>query len=167
MPRRLLVAALSLAVLILAPQVRAEDRQSLNVRPPCQMIQLRQWSDSWSAPLELEVAEKRIRTDQRWRPVPEGSTRIYRDRHVRPLIVCLVKVFPVAGGLSKALSVAECESGLGVWAENGPYKGIFQMHAGRFRDNAPPGGGSIWNAWSHVYAALRSAMSGWGGWACA
>lgn len=50
-------------------------------------------------------------------------------RKVGALIRCAVRRWDVSGGASKALDVAECESGLWPWAIGGDNLGIFQHKA--------------------------------------
>lgn len=98
-------------------------------------------------------------------------------REVRLTIECAVARWSVYGGLSKALSVAECESGLNAQASNGgAYLGVYQ-HSARYwpaRQNAlnPPAwdkaiAESAFNARANVVVAIRMAHgSGWGAWSC-
>jgi hypothetical protein len=84
--------------------------------------------------------------------------------------------WPVPGGVSKALAVGTCESGLRYNANNGgDYLGVWQMAAGywygrvnafdsRRWDLAP----SPFNARSSTIVAIRMVHSGgWDPWACA
>lgn len=47
--------------------------------------------------------------------------------HVRGLIRCAVRRWPVEGGPSFAIGVADCESSLYWKAHNGTYKGLYQI----------------------------------------
>lgn len=167
---RKLVLALVLCLSATSAEAAPEFENPNHTGRPCQMVQLRQPDGGWSHPYRPAAARRIFRESPRnHRVVPLGSARVYQDDDVPFIIRCLVREGPfnVPGGVQKAVSVARCESGMGVWAHNGPYLGIYQMHSGRFRDNAPRGS-SIYNAWAHVWAALRSAtISNWSGWACA
>lgn len=168
MRRALLVLALVLGAS--SAQATPEFENPNHTRHPCQMVQLRQHDGDWSVAHRPSEARRLFRKDPRpHRTVPLGDTRTYHDDDVPFIIRCLVREGPfnVPGGVQKAISVARCESGMRVSAHNGSYLGVYQMHINRFRDNALRGS-SIYNAWAHVWAALRSAtLSNWSGWACA
>lgn len=73
--------------------------------------------------------------------------------------------------VAKAISVAECESGLNPKASNPPYAGVYQ-HSTRFwpKRAASYGheGESVFDAYANVDVALQMARaSGWGAWGCA
>ena len=73
--------------------------------------------------------------------------------------------------VAKAISVAECESGLNPKASNPPYAGVYQ-HSTRFwpKRAATYGheGESVFDAYANVDVALQMARaSGWGAWGCA
>ena len=72
--------------------------------------------------------------------------------------------------VAKAISVAECESGLNPKASNPPYAGVYQ-HSTRFwpKRAATYGheGESVFDAYANVDVALQMARaSGWGAWGC-
>ena len=94
------------------------------------------------------------------------------------VIRCGVRLWPVYGGYAKAVSVAECESGLGPRATNpnGHY-GIYQFARSTFasvhsrwralweRMGVPA---AIYNPRSNILHAVRKASAdGWGAWGCA
>jgi hypothetical protein len=97
-------------------------------------------------------------------------------REVRMTIECSVARWSVYGGLDKALSVAECESGLNAYASNGGnYLGVYQHSATYWpaRQNSlgprwdKPIAESAFNGRSNVVVAIRMAhASGWGAWSC-
>ncbi len=94
---------------------------------------------------------------------------------VKRTIWCAVDHWAVPGGASKAVAVAECESGLYPLASNGSYAGVFQQALAywpiRFLNLRPRGwklSSSVWNARSNVVISIRMAHEGgWGPWACA
>jgi hypothetical protein len=72
--------------------------------------------------------------------------------------------------VAKAISVAECESGLNPKSYNPPYAGVYQ-HSTRFwpKRAASYGheGESVFDAYANVDVALQMARaSGWGAWGC-
>jgi hypothetical protein len=72
--------------------------------------------------------------------------------------------------VAKAISVAECESGLNPKAYNPPYAGVYQ-HSTRFWDKRAASyghaGESVFDAFANVDVALQMARaSGWGAWGC-
>ncbi len=71
------------------------------------------------------------------------------------------QVFGSAG--EKAVSVAACESGFSVNAQNGQYLGIFQM--GDYARGRYGHGYDAWTQSRAAYAYYRD--SGWAPWACA
>ena len=103
---------------------------------------------------------------------------------VAALIGCAVRRWDVDGGLSKALDVAQCESGLWPWAVGGDNLGVFQ-HKARYwagrvhallrrewfyqlRDGKPDTIPSAFNARANVLVAIRMVHGGgWGPWSCA
>ena len=99
----------------------------------------------------------------------------WTDYEVTRTIRCAVDHWPVLGGVDKAISVAQCESGLEANSENGIYKGVYQQAIiywdERFTIYSPvwweleP---SIWNARSNVIVSIRMVHdNGWNGWSCA
>jgi hypothetical protein len=73
--------------------------------------------------------------------------------------------------VAKAISVAECESGLNPKAYSPPYAGVYQ-HSTRYwpKRAASYGheGESVFDAFANVDVALQMARaSGWGAWGCA
>jgi hypothetical protein len=73
--------------------------------------------------------------------------------------------------VAKAISVAECESGLNPKAYNPPYAGIYQHLESRWAKRASTyghAGESVFDAYANVDVALQMARaSGWGAWGCA
>jgi hypothetical protein len=55
-------------------------------------------------------------------------------RRVKALIRCVTDRWSVPGGASKALDVAECESGFWPWAKGGDNLGVFQHKDNYWRD---------------------------------
>ncbi len=74
--------------------------------------------------------------------------RVYSEREIRRTISCAVEHFPVSGGVSKALSVAECESGLYPKARNSysSAAGIFQF---------------LSSTWAGTYSRFRKLTRRW------
>ena len=73
--------------------------------------------------------------------------------------------------VAKAISVAECESGLNPKAYNPPYAGVFQ-HSVRFWEKRATtyghAGESVFDAYANVDVALQMVRAGgWGPWGCA
>lgn len=73
--------------------------------------------------------------------------------------------------VAKAISVAECESGLNPKAYNPPYAGVYQ-HTTRHWDKRAKtyghAGESVFDAYANVDVALQMVRaSGWGPWGCA
>ena len=105
--------------------------------------------------------------------VPGGWT----VREIVWTITCAERKWPVSGGVSKALAVARCESGLRADASNGGrYLGVYQHAAvywpARLRSLAPSWdkalASSAFDGRSNVVIAMRMAHSGgWGPWSCA
>jgi hypothetical protein len=114
------------------------------------------------------------RTQCRYRNLEGGADWSYRE--VSLTIRCSVNHWPVYGGFDKALSVAQCESGLNelAWNPNGPYGGVFQQSVSawpyRFTRLAP----AWWrlrpwvlNGRSNVVVSIKMAhYYGWGAWTC-
>lgn len=87
---------------------------------------------------------------------------------VRQMIRSLATKYEV--DVAKAISVAECESGLNPKASNPPYAGVYQ-HSTRYwpKRAATYGheGESVFDAFANVDVALQMArQSGWGAWGC-
>lgn len=107
----------------------------------------------------------------------QGLTRAHwSDREVILTIRAAVDHWPVPGGVSKALAVASCESGLNERASNGgSYLGLFQQAARYWpaRQNLYDSRRwnlreSAFNARANVVVSIRMAHSGgWSGWGCA
>jgi len=72
--------------------------------------------------------------------------------------------------VAKAISVAECESGLNPKAHNPPYAGVYQHDENRWSKRAQTyghAGESVFDAYANVDVALQMARdSGWGPWGC-
>jgi hypothetical protein len=72
---------------------------------------------------------------------------------------------------AKAISVAECESGLNPRAYSPPYGGVYQHDTNRWPKRAATyghEGESVFDAYANVDVALQMARaSGWGAWGCA
>lgn len=111
----------------------------------------------------------------RYRNLEGGDDWSYHE--VSLTIRCSVKHWSVYGGFDKALSVAQCESGLNesAWNPNGPYGGVYQQAVSawpyRFTSLAP-----VWwrlrpwvlNARSNVVVSIKMAhYYGWSAWTCA
>ncbi|HXF73589.1 MAG TPA: hypothetical protein VNO79_13405 [Actinomycetota bacterium] len=94
---------------------------------------------------------------------------------VRRLIRCAERLWPVPGGLEKALAVARCESGFWPWARGGPNAGVYQHNLAYWpprweRWGRPLGlGSSAFNARTNVVVTMRMVHSSrsWALWACA
>jgi hypothetical protein len=72
--------------------------------------------------------------------------------------------------VAKAISVAECESGLNPKASNPPYAGVYQ-HSTRFWEKRAASyghaGDSVFDPFANIDVALQMARaSGWGAWGC-
>jgi hypothetical protein len=108
------------------------------------------------------------------------SAEKIRER-VKNLIGCATNRWSVAGGYSKALSVADCESGLNPYAVGGNNYGVFQLNiryyptwAERYLERRwfprlnrwPP---SPLKARANVITGVRlaHAVGSWSPWACA
>jgi hypothetical protein len=98
----------------------------------------------------------------------------WRDgkRQVKRLIRCAARRWRVAGGPSKALSVAACESGFNPKAYNpAGYAGVFQQATKYWRGRARDYGFPRWSAFNgraNVIVSIRMAHEkGWGAWGCA
>lgn len=100
-----------------------------------------------------------------------ASTWTYQE--VRRTIAWATEKWSVPGGLSKAVSVADCESGLRATAvsPSGTYKGVYQQSKdywpGRHRAapswlNLAP---SVFNARSNIIVSILMARGGWSDWA--
>jgi hypothetical protein len=110
----------------------------------------------------------------RYRHLEDGWGWSYHE--ISLTIRCAVVHFPVYGGFDKALSVAQCESGLNelAWNPNG-HGGVYQQAISswpyRLRTLGPPWWGlrpSIFNGRSNVVVSIRQAhLYGWGAWTCA
>jgi hypothetical protein len=97
---------------------------------------------------------------------------------VKRTIYCGVNHWAVPGGVSKALDVARCESGLDPLAYYNGNAGVFQQNlrywpARHAAYNSAVGplldtGASVYNARSNVLVSIRMAhLWGWGAWSCA
>ncbi len=94
---------------------------------------------------------------------------------IADLIRCAVGRWPVAGGVTKALSVARCESGLRPDADAGVSEGLYQhvktywpARADRWLWPAWQIRPSIWNARAQAIVTMRMVHAwGWGAWSCA
>ena len=64
-----------------------------------------------------------------------------------------------------ALDVAWCESKWYVWAQNGQYKGLFQVSA-HWRASVPGWGPGAWAQARHAYKVFRLTGSNWSHWEC-
>jgi hypothetical protein len=107
-----------------------------------------------------------------------SSERI-RER-VKNLIGCATNRWSVAGGYSKALSVADCESGLDPWAYSNSNGGIFQQRTIYWQGRADAYLRAVWfrhwtavrdHGWfkarANVLLSIRQAhRDGWSAWAC-
>ena len=75
--------------------------------------------------------------------------------------------FPEPGLYEQALAVARCESGHRPWAENGQYKGLFQMGSNYYGTLAAVNDGRWENGVTNALAArVAFDASGWGPWSC-
>ena len=99
----------------------------------------------------------------------------WTTREVRLTIRCAFLKWRAPGGVDKALSVAQCESGLNERAYNpGGYAGLFQQAVEYWPDrfHTVPGwdrelSTSIYNARSNAVVSARMATGGWSAWSCA
>ena len=73
--------------------------------------------------------------------------------------------------VAKAISVAECESGLNPRAYSPPYAGVYQHTTRSWSKRAATydhAGESVFDPYANVDVALQMARaSGWGAWGCA
>lgn len=100
----------------------------------------------------------------------------YSHSEIRDTIRLAERRWSVSGGQSKALSVAECESGFSEHAGT-TYKGVYQFAQStfdgdydRFREMTGNWNikDNVWNGRSNVMIAMIHAhRSGWGAWSCA
>ena len=102
----------------------------------------------------------------------------WSTREIARTIECMVDQFPVPGGVSKALDVGRCESGLDAYEYgNPPYMGVYQFHPSTWssaydhhRNFLDRWGvkNSPFNGRSNVLLAIKMVHSGgWGPWSCA
>jgi hypothetical protein len=130
---------------------------------------------------DAQAQQRKSGTNAEWRQaecrfggIDEGG---WTYREVRLSIECSVAKWTVYGGLPKAMSVAECESGLNAYASNGGrYLGVYQHAAAAWpsRQNSlnpdawdKPIAESAFNGRANVVVAIRMAhSSGWGAWSC-
>jgi hypothetical protein len=91
---------------------------------------------------------------------------------LKQLISCSAKRWDSPGGATKALSVAQCESGFNPDAYNpSGYAGVFQ-HAVRYWPGRADKWGfpeyGVFNGRANIIVAIRMAHAyGWGAWGCA
>jgi hypothetical protein len=107
------------------------------------------------------------------------SAERIRER-VKNLIGCATNRWSVAGGYSKALSVADCESGLWPWAYGNGNGGIYQQRTIYWQGRADAYLRAVWfrhwaavrdHGWfkarANVLLSIRQAhRDGWSAWAC-
>ncbi len=65
---------------------------------------------------------------------------------------------------SQAVAVAQCESRLSTWAQNGQYLGLFQM--GSYARSRYGHGSDAWTQARAAYAYFRASGYRWGPWSC-
>jgi hypothetical protein len=106
-----------------------------------------------------------------------GGPAFNRDEIILT-IRCGVQHWPVYGGATKAIDVAECESGLGQFATSaGGHQGVYQFAPSTF-SGVMGRWSQLWNRWhvrrdaynarSNILGAIRKASAdGWGAWGCA
>lgn len=98
------------------------------------------------------------------------------SRPIKRMLACAVKLWPVPGGIDKAISVVDCESKFDPFAvnESGRHIGLFQHDRrywlARWRrwglDLGVPQNPT--NAWSSIIVSVRIINRyGWGAWSCA
>lgn len=96
---------------------------------------------------------------------------------VRRLIRCAVHHFPVDGGYTKALAVAQCESGLDADAYYAGNAGVFQQRLlywpprkaayNRAVGDRVEASGGVYHARTNVLVSVRYAhLYGWSAWSC-
>jgi hypothetical protein len=116
----------------------------------------------------------RMRAEVRFQHVAPAH---WTDREVRMSIRAAVKLWPVPGGVDKALSVARCESGFEA-TDSSPgsgYEGVFQQATAYWPSRLATYDSPRWalhdsvnNARSNVVVSIRMAHAGgWGPWGCA
>lgn len=116
----------------------------------------------------------------------QGANNV-TNREVQRTIRCAVHKWHVAGGASKALSVARCESGFNEHARyasgcgGSGCGGVYQQHLGywpgrvrshrglirRFNLHTPGRNQGVYNYRTNVLISIRMASHSWRGWACA
>jgi hypothetical protein len=93
----------------------------------------------------------------------------YDRKSVRQMIRSLALRYRIDA--AKAISVAECESGLNPRAYSPPYAGVYQHHTSFWKKRAATyghEGESVFDPYANIDVALRMARaSGWGAWGCA
>ena len=93
------------------------------------------------------------------------------DWHIRQLIRCAARRWPVPGGGVKAIAVADCESHLNPSAYNsGGYAGLFQQSTRYWASRADSFGQrdrSVYNGRANIIVSIRMAHAArsWGDWA--
>jgi len=91
--------------------------------------------------------------------------------HIKQLIRCAARRWPVPGGAYKAIAVADCESDLKPRAYNsGGYAGLFQQSTRYWPSRARQygqGDRSVFNGRANIIVSIRMAHGArsWGGWA--
>lgn len=96
------------------------------------------------------------------------GTVAYCKRHAvdKAKRACIIRVvFAPIGMASKALRVAECESGLDPRARNGQFRGMFQVSAAWRRDVRGFGALPEQQAW-HARRVVTHPHGGWSHWEC-
>lgn len=99
---------------------------------------------------------------------PVRGTVAYCKRHAvdKAKRACIIRVvFAPIGMASKALRVAECESGLDPLARNGQFRGMFQVSAAWRRDVRGFGALPEQQAW-HARRVVTHPEGGWSHWEC-
>lgn len=102
-------------------------------------------------------------------PYMKGNTQ-----PIKKMLACAVKLWPVRGGLDKALEVVDCESSFNPYTEHKGHLGLFQ-HAEKYwlerwwrwgLDMGVPR--NPMNAWSNIIVSVRIINRyGWSAWSCA
>lgn len=172
----LLVAATYLGALLFAGASFGEERpvpdQAHQHSAPvgCQKVSAKKWNKLRVRELRADGASRQHKK----KPVCVNTYRKFK-RHVQKVerglarrlktdaIFAIQKAFAPLGRVGQAMTVARCESHFNRFAENGQYKGLFQLsanHRSYVRD------------WTHAYQNAKRAADivrgdgDWGQWEC-